>query len=210
MRLLRLYSMREVRYVLLSMARWNNDVGHQARHLLYWYKRGWLHKRDLFATTQSLIEQAEAYNLLSRRDIIRLIAYQQLKDLTNAMKVYPTETSNEEAVATFMLTAKETNIDVEKSIALYLTYKEEHEKEMEEWRGKMELLDVKPRKKLSGYARRMSILETRRRLAEKRQRLKVQKFVDDKILTKPWEEERKEVLELPEKKEDDDGTSNKD
>lgn len=209
MKKLRLYSMSEIRYVLSSMSRWDNNVGHQARHLLYWHRRGWIQKRDLRDTVHSLLEQAEAYGLLSRKDVVRLIAHEQLKNLIAAMQVYPGEFRKEEAVAMYMLAAKEALVDVEKSISLYLTYKEEYGKELKEWQQKMKInLAVQPKKKLSGPERRRLVLETRRKMKEKRLRLKTQEWVEKKELDQPWAEERKEFLQLSGQKKDEPDVTN--
>lgn len=198
MKSLLLQSMREVNYVLSSMASWENAVGDQARRLINWSKKGLINKKDLRPSVQSLIEQAEAYGLLSRKDVIRLIAKEQFKDLMNSMQIYPGETTKEEALAVYMLTAKESFVDVETSIAKYLTYKEEYMKEMGEWQGKMERdLSGKPKyPKLQGWERRKQIIETRRRLVEKRNRKKFRDWLKDEEKQPKWEDQREEFLSL--------------
>jgi hypothetical protein len=190
--------MREVNYVLSSMVSWENAVGDQARRLINWSKKGLIKKKDLRPSVQSLIEQAEAYGLLSRKDVIRLIAKEQFKDLMNSMQIYPGETTKEEALAVYMLTAKESFVDVENSIARYLTYREEYAKEMGEWQGKMERdLSGKPKyPKLQGWERRKQILATRRRLVEKGNRKKFRDWLKDDSRKPKWEEQREEFLSL--------------
>jgi hypothetical protein len=191
------------------MTRWNNNIGEQARRLYSWYKKGWLNIGDLFPTVNSLLEQAEGYGLLSRKDVARLISQTHLTDLVRAITIYTDENPGEEAVAMYMLTAKERGIDVEKAIALYFDFKEQYQEELEEWKAKFDFDIVEQKKEiqktkkdgtLTKNERRSIIVKNRakQKLDRQRKMKELVVWIAKNELAKPWSEERKELPGLAE------------
>jgi len=210
MRKIQLHNLKEANYVLNSLTRWDNNIGEQARRLATWVKKGWLKQADLFETVNSLLEESVGYGLLSRKDVARLISQTHLTDLVGAVTVYTDEFPGEEAVAMYMLTAKERGIDVEKAIALYFDFKEQYQEELEEWKAKFDFDIVEKVKKIDTKRKKdgtLTINEQRRRILDNRAKQKLyrqkklkelQEWTEEKELTKPWTEERKQLPGLSE------------
>lgn len=210
MRKIQLHNLKEANYVLNSLTRWDNNIGEQARRLATWVKKGWLKQSDLFETVNSLLEESVGYGLLSRKDVARLISQTHLTDLVGAVTVYTDENPGEEAVAMYMLTAKERGIDVEKAIALYFDFKEQYLEEQEAWIAKFDFDIVEKVKKIDTKRKKdgtLTVNEQRRRILDNRAKQKLyrqrklkelQEWTEETELTKPWEEERKQLPGLKE------------
>jgi hypothetical protein len=210
MRKICLHNLKEATYVLNSMTRWDNNVGEQSRRLATWLKKGWLQSGDLLPAINSLLEESVGYGLLSRKDVARLISRTHLTDLVSAITIYTDEFPGEEAVAMYMLTAKERGIDVEKAITMYLDFKEQYKEEQEEWIAKFDFDIVEKVKKIDTKRKKdgtLTVNEQRRRILDNRAKQKLyrqkklkelQEWTEETELTKPWEEERKQLPGLGE------------
>lgn len=224
-----LHTQKEVTYVLNSLTRWDNNIGEQARRLVTWRRKGWLKQEDLLVSVNSLLKEAEGYNLLSRKDVARLVSQTHLTDLVNAISIYTDENPGEEAVAMYMLTAKECGIDVEKAIALYFDFKEQYQQELEEWKEKFDFEIVKKKRQvqqrkkdgtLKAWERRRANLDKheKSKLLRSRKLKELKEWTEKTELTKPWEEERKSLPGLEEaeydasidEKDGQNGTNNQD
>jgi hypothetical protein len=204
-RRIQLHNLKEANYVLNSLTRWNNNIGEQARRLATWIKKGWLKQSDLFETVNSLLEESVGYGLLSRKDVARLISQDHLTDLVGAVTVYTDENPGEEAVAMYMLTAKERGIDVEKAITLYFDFKEQYQEEQEEWIAKFDFDIVEKVKKIDTKRKKdgtLTINEQRSRIIKNRNKGKLDRqrkfkelaiWIAENELAKPWSEERKQL-----------------
>jgi len=210
MRYTRLYSYQEARYILQGMAFWENDIGQQARRLLYWYNKNWIDKKDLKQLVHGLLENAAAENLLSDRDVIRMVIREQMLVLAETAKKQSNLEDKEELLALYMLTAKENKVDVEHAIFLYLQFKEEHEIELNEWREKCQHKPKRRKhKKFVSYGRRNALMNKRKALVERRQRLKLENWIKEKEVSRVWAEERKDLFRLLDLK-DNDNANNQD
>ncbi len=209
MRKILLHNRKEVTYVLNSITRWDNHIGEQARRLVTWVKKGWLQRGDLLESVNSLLQEAEGYGLLSRKDVARLVSQSHLTDLVETISNYTNEFPGEEAVAMYMLTAKERGIDVEKAFTLYLDFKEQYQVELEEWKAKFDFditenvkqiakEKISPKFKKHQQRHANLVKREKRKLYRIRKLKELTEWVEEKELTKPWSEERKELPGLEE------------
>lgn len=195
MKYFRLFTYKEARWLLQGLTFWKNDIGEQAKRVLYWYKKNWIAKHDLKDLVRDLLGQAAEKGLLEDGGVLRIIIHEQIKDLALVAEKFSSVTSPEELLAWYMLVSKESGTDTENAIYRYFDLKEKHQEELNNWRECYPKPRKRRRKKYLGYwQKRKDIFEKRKALAEKNRRMKLENWLQEEEVSKVWAEERQELF----------------
>jgi hypothetical protein len=195
MKYFRLFTYQEACWILQGLTFWKNDIGEQAKRILYWYKKHWIAKHDLKDLVRDLLGQAAEKGLLEDGGVLRIIIHEQIKDLALVAEKFSSVTSPEELLAWYMLVSKESGTDTENAIYRYFDLKEKHQEELNNWRECYPKPRKRRRKKYLGYwQKRKDIFEKRKALAEKNRRMKMENWLQEEEVAKVWAEERQELF----------------